>query len=101
MKHYIIYTYLKTDYFLHPNFIVANGIDEALEILCASKNCQKEFMIESNLSLDELDSLQNDSNYVYIDSTNLGGEKGYLLKKHMIVKERGEDFKWQISACTV
>lgn len=100
MKKYIIYTYLGYGYVLHPNFIAASNIREAIEILCASKNSKKEFIPISDITEFESVSIDNEGIYRLVDSTGVGGDVGYLRIEYMMIKEKTEDLKWQIIAYT-
>ena len=90
MAKYIIYPWDGISWELHPFCVDSKDKDEALEILCASKRAKKKFITENQLTKQEFDLMKFNSKYKYVDATELGGSRGFLLIDKMIIREREE-----------
>lgn len=90
MAKYIIYPWDGTSWELEPFCVDSKDEDEALEILCASKRAKKKFITENQLTKQEFDLMKLNNRYKYVDATELGCSRGFLLVEKMIIRERGE-----------
>lgn len=88
MGNYVIYTWDGRSRIMEPFCVESKNVDEALEILCASKRSKKRFISVDDLNKHELYFMNHDSKYKYVDATELGGNRGFLLVDKMIIKER-------------
>lgn len=88
MKHYIIHAWDGESMVIEPFFVASKNVDEALEILCASKRSKKKIIPESSLTEKEIQLMKINKHYKYIDSTDLGGTRGFLLVDKMRIRER-------------
>ena len=88
MKNYIIYAWDGNSLVIEPYFVASKNIEEALQILCASKRSKKKFVTEDSLNEYELKMMKLNSSYKYVDSTELGGCRGFLFIEKLIIKER-------------
>lgn len=93
MNNYIIYTYLGKGNVLYPNFIKAENLKEAIEILCVSKNSKKQFLTNKDL----FDKLEAKNEFICVDCTNYDENlKGFLFIKHILIKNKQTN---TISSC--
>lgn len=88
MKNYIIYAWDGESMTMEPFFVASKDIDEALEIFCASNRSKKKIIPESSLTEREVQFMKTNKHYKYIDSTDLGVTRGFLLIDKMLIKER-------------
>jgi hypothetical protein len=90
MAKYIIYPWDGVSWELDPFHVESKDKKEALEILCVSKRAKTKFIPENKLTKQEFDLMKLNSKYMYIDATELGGTRGFLLVDKMIIREREE-----------
>lgn len=67
-------------------------LQTALEILCSNIENAMVYMPESQLDYDDYEELEN-MGWIYIDSTEYGGETGYLDVCYMAVSEKESEVK--------
>ncbi|MEY8367003.1 hypothetical protein AALA22_15335 [Anaerovoracaceae bacterium 41-7] len=78
--HYIIYVKDENDSTLYPNHIQAKSIQEAIEILCASDNTRKMYIVTNEFNMHDKER------FIFVDIGAFGKESGYLRIDGMIIR---------------